>query len=83
MALNRYRGSQAQYTGYSVRSGYNVRTDMYSGSISTKSRMIGDLVIISPYKTDIILRDVADCQGVRDLILALRKKECNDRQIDN
>jgi len=45
--------------------------------------MIGDLVIISPYKTDIILRDVADCQGVRDLILALRKKECNDRQIDN
>ena len=52
---------------------------MYSGSISTKSRMIGDLVIISPYKTDIILRDVADCQGVRDLLDIGVKQECNDR----
>ena len=45
---------------------------MHTGNISAKSRMIGDLVIISPDKTDIILRDVADCTGVRDLILALR-----------
>jgi hypothetical protein len=34
---------------------------------------IVDIVIISPNQTDIILRDVADCQGVRDLILALHK----------
>jgi hypothetical protein len=73
LVLNRYRGSQAQYTGYSVRSRYNIRTGMYSSNISAKSRTIGDIVIINPDKTDIILRDIADCQGVRDLILVLRK----------
>ena len=39
--------------------------------------MIGDIVIISPNQIDIILRDVANCQGVRDLILALRKNVIN------
>ena len=65
------------YTGYSVRGGYNVRTGMHSGNISSKSNTIGDIVIISPNQIDIILRDVANCQGVRDLILALRKNVIN------
>jgi hypothetical protein len=37
------------------------------------SRMIGDIVVISPNQTDIIIKDVADCQGVKDLINAVRK----------
>ena len=57
----------------------NVRSGMYSGNISAKSKTIGDLVIISPDKTDIILRDIADCQGIRDLILALRKNVMTGR----
>jgi hypothetical protein len=79
VVLNRHRAGQAQYTGYSVRSGGNIRTGTHTGNISAKSKTIGDLVIISPDKTDIILRDVADCQGVRDLILALRKNVMKDR----
>ena len=55
----------------------NVRTGVHSGNISAKSRTIKDIVIIGPNQTDIILRDVADCQGVRDLILALRKNVMN------
>ena len=46
-------------------------------TFSAKSRTIKDIVIIGPNQTDIILRDVADCQGVRDLILALRKNVMN------
>jgi hypothetical protein len=79
VVLNRHRAGTAQYTSYSVKSGYNVRSGVHSGNISAKSRTIGDLIIISPDKTDIILRDIIYCQGVRGLVLALRKNVMTSR----
>ena len=73
IVLNSYLTGTAQYTGYSVCSGYNVRIGVHNGTLSGKSKNVGDIVIISPTQTDIILRDVSDPKGVRDLILALRK----------
>jgi hypothetical protein len=46
-----------------------------AGNVNSRSKSIGDLVIITadPNVLDLIIRGVADCKGVRDLILALRK----------
>jgi hypothetical protein len=56
------------------------------GNIDSRSRNIGDLIIITanPNVMDLIIREVADCKGVHDLILALRKNVLNrlDNKID-
>jgi hypothetical protein len=71
--LNRHRTSQAHYTSYNIRSGGHVRTGTGAGNINSKGFTIGDLIVISHNRTDIILRNISDCEGLRNLILSLCK----------
>src|SRR5215207_9502472 len=68
--LNRHRTGQAHYTSYNVRGGH-VRSG--AGSMNSKGFTIGDLIVISQNRTDVILRNISDCEGLRNLILSLCK----------
>jgi hypothetical protein len=56
--LNRHRSSQAYYTNYNIRSGGSPRTGAGGGNIQSRSYAIGDLIIIIPNRTEVIIRSV-------------------------
>lgn len=75
--LNRHNSSHAQFTNYRVRTGRNPNISGGGGNINSKSKNIGDIIIISPTRNDFILRNVSDCVGLRSLIQALIKNRIN------